>query len=549
LKSSGSPLGYLCFVLHAHLPFVRHPEYADPLEERWFHEALTECYLPLLGVLDGWERDQVDYRLTLSLSPTLVAMLCDPLLQERYARRLDKLIELAERETVRTRWLAHENAAAWHYLGRFRECRRRYEEEYRRDLPAALARHAESGRLELLTCNATHAFLPLLQHQTPVVRAQITVGVGEFRRHFGRPPAGFWSAECGYYPGLDALLAEAGLGFFFMDAHGLLGVSRPPSMRAWAPVRCPSGVAVFARDVESSRQVWNARVGYPGDPTYREFYRDIGFDLDHDYIAPYIHESGLRTATGIKYHRVTGPVELGAKEPYDPRAAAERAVHHGDDFVGKLRDQACRAREELGARLTRPPVIVAPYDAELLGHWWYEGPVFLDRIMRRLCAEPELVAPIAPSEYLARHRAVETVHPSFSSWGEGGFAGPWLNPDTQWIYPLLHDAGDRMVRLARRHADTADDALRRALNQMARELMLAQSSDWAFMIRMGQVVEYGRRRTRQHLDAFKELERQASEGNINLEALAALQARHNLFPALEFEVFAGPNRIQRRRVA
>jgi 1,4-alpha-glucan branching enzyme len=541
-----SPNGYLCLVLHAHLPFVRHPEYADPLEERWFHEALTECYLPLLGVIENWRRDNLPYRLTLSISPTLAAMLGDPLLQVRYIRRIERLIELAEQETVRTRWLPRENAAAWHYLGRFRECRRQFVEQYRRNLLAAFAELAADGRLELLTCNATHAFLPLFQHQTPVVRAQLTVGVGEFRRHFGRAPAGIWSAECGYYPGLDALFDEARLGFFFLDAHGLMTGGRPLSMATWAPARCPSGIAAFARDVDASRQVWNARIGYPGDPAYREFYRDIGFDLEHDYIAPYIHESGLRTSTGIKYHSVTGPVDLGDKQPYDPAAALARASAHADDFLARQLAQARRVRKDLGRRVTRPPLIVAPYDAELFGHWWYEGPMFLDGIMRRMAARPGEIAPIAAGQYLARHPPAETVQPSFSSWGEGGYAAPWLNTETHWIYPLLHDAGDRMVRLARRHADTGDEALRHALNQMARELMLAQSSDWAFMIRMGQMIEYARRRTNVHLDAFKDLERSIEKGNIELADIDALQSRHNLFPALQFEVFAGPDNIQSR---
>jgi 1,4-alpha-glucan branching enzyme len=310
-------------------------------------------------------------------------------------------------------------------------------------------------------------------------------------------------------------------------------------------------VAVFGRDAASSRQVWNAHVGYPGDPVYREFYRDIGFDLEHDYIAPYVHESGLRLATGIKYHRVTGrDVGLGEKAPWEPGVALERAAHHGDDFVGKLRDQALAARARLGSGAP-PPLVVAPYDAELFGHWWHEGPAFLDRVMRRLAGDPDGVRPTTPSAYLAACPPSHRMQPAFSSWGEGGYAGPWLNHATQWIYPMVHAAGDRAMALARRHAGTDDPLLRRALNQMARELFLAQASDWAFMIHMGTNGDYPRRRVTGHVEAAERLARQVQAGSeagdgsgaIDAEALTTLEECDNLFPTLRFETLANSPKI------
>ena len=390
------PQGYYCLVLHAHLPFVRHPEYEDSLEERWLYEAITESYLPLLKIMEGWQRDRVDFRLTLSLSPPLLSMLADPLLQERYLHHINRLIELAESEVTRTKFIPELQSSALHYCQSFQDCHDTFENKYQRNLVRAFAHFQETDNLEILTSSATHAFLPLMQHQTTSVRAQIRIGVETYAEHFGAPPKGFWNAECGYYPGLDNLMNQAQLKFFFIDAHGMLQANHRPKYGIFAPVACPSGVAAFGRDVETSRVVWNAQVGYPSDPLYRDFYRDLGFDAEFDYISPYLHESGRRVATGIKYHRITGKVPLGKKEHYNLAAARKRAEDQALEFVTGREQQVQR----LGELMDRPPLIVSPYDAELFGHWWYEGPIFMDQVMRLMCATREVVAPITPSEYL-----------------------------------------------------------------------------------------------------------------------------------------------------
>ncbi len=527
-----TPVGYQCFILHAHLPFVRHPEHEDPLEERWLLEAVTECYLPLLGVIDGWRRDGLPWALTVSLSPTLLSMLRDPLLMDRYRRHLERLIDLARREVTRTRLSEGLAPAARHYLARFEACRRDLDERWGGDIAGALAGFAAEGRLELLGGPATHPFLPLLLHEPESVRAQLRVGLDEFERQLGRRPAGAWIPECGYAPGLDALLLEAGIQHTFVEAHGLLA-AWPPQPGVHQPVRTPAGLRVFGRDPETSRQVWNAQDGYPGDPAYREFYRDIAHDLDRQWLGPLL-PAGVRVDTGIKYHRVTGPVGLGEKQYYDPAAAREQIELHAEHFVRSRAEQAA----ELAMREGHAPVIVSPYDAELFGHWWYEGPDFLDAVMRRLCAQDSAVAPITPGRCLELMEMAGPAQPCFSSWGEGGYAGVWLNEQTEWIYPRLDEAARRLRSLARRHQHNPDLQARRALDQMARELLLAQASDWPFLIRMGNAPHYARERICEHMGALERLARGVERGAINEADLAALEMRDNIFPKIDFTIYA-----------
>ena len=294
--------GYLALVLHAHLPYVRHPEHEHFLEEHWFYEAMTETYVPLIHVFEGLLADGIDFRLTLSLSPTLAAMMRDSLLLDHYARRLDLLVELGHREVERTRGDQALGPLAHMYRDRFTRVRETFR-RYDGDLLRAFRGFQDAGRLEIIACTATHMFLPLADRNWAACHAQIELACREHERHFGRRPAGMWLAECGYVRGVDELLRESGVRDFFVDTHGILFADRRPAYGVYAPLYCPTGVAAFGRDVESSKQVWSAQEGYPGDGLYRDFYRDIGYDLDLAYIGPYIHPDGIRHATGYKYQR------------------------------------------------------------------------------------------------------------------------------------------------------------------------------------------------------------------------------------------------------
>jgi len=524
--------GYLAIVLHAHLPFVRHPEAEDFLEEDWFFEAVTETYIPLIRVFNGLVKDKVDFRITVSLSPTLISMLQDPHLQHKYVRHINKLVELSEKEIQRTEWDGQFNRLAHLYHDFFLEARRLFVDEYKLDLVNAFKRLQEQGRLEVITCCATHGYLPLMEMERRAsVRAQVKVGVDVYEKAFGKKPVGIWLPECGYNPGDEEVLKEAGIKYFFVDTHGILFGTPRPKFGVFSPYLTKSGVAAFGRDMETSKAVWSAIEGYPGDYFYREFYRDIGFDLDYDYVRPYINGDGIRINTGIKYYRITG--NTNHKEVYIPEAAREKAAAHAGNFMFNREKQI----EFLsGMFQDRKPIIVAPYDAELYGHWWYEGPQWLDFLIRKSKYDQNVYKMITPGDYLKLYKSYQVLTPSLSSWGWKGYSEMWLEGSNDWMYRHLHKMVERMVESAKAHPG-ATGAVRRALNQMARELLLAQSSDWAFILKTGAHGPYANARFQEHAAHFTELYEEVKENHINEEYLKACEEKYNLFPGIDYLIY------------
>jgi 1,4-alpha-glucan branching enzyme len=520
--------GYLCLVLHGHLPFVRHPEQEEFLEEDWLYEAITETYIPLISVFEGLLRDKINFRLTLSLSPTLLGMFQDTLLQERYIKHINRLIELANKEIERTRLQPEFNRLSLMYLGSFLDARAVFQ-RYHRNLAYAFKNFQDAGNLELITSGATHGLFPLMDVVKSSVRAQVRVAADYFQQTFGCKPKGLWLPECGYNPGDDEILKESDIRYFFVDAHGILHGSPRPKYGVFAPVYCKSGVACFGRDLESSKQVWSSIEGYPGDYYYREFYRDIGFDLDYDYIKSYIHPDGHRINTGIKYYRITqGGNE---KQPYLPDKAKDKAAEHAGNFMFNRQRQIEYLYDVMG----RKPIIISPYDTELFGHWWFEGPQWLDFLIRKISCDQDIIKLITASEYLTENPKNQVITPSMSTWGWKGYNEVWLQGCNDWIYRHLHMASRRMTEMATRFPK-ANGLLKRALNQLLRELLLAQSSDWAFIIAVGTHTTYALRRTKEHLLRFINIYESIESDSINEAWLADIEYKDNIFPDIDYRV-------------
>ena len=529
------PPGYLAFILHAHLPYVRHPEYDEFLEEDWLYEAITETYLPLLDTLYRLADDQVPFELTISLTPPLCHMLRDPLLQERYTRHLERTLSLARNELRRTHDAPEVNEVVRLYHDRLTRAQQGWEQRWKRDLVSAFAALQERGVLEIITCAATHGFLPLMDTYPEAVRAQIHIAREHYRSIFGRDPRGIWLPECAYFAGLEAVLAQEEIRWFVLDSHGLMFGQPRPRYAIYAPVFTPAGPAAFARDRESSRQVWSAEVGYPGDPAYRDFYRDVGFDLSHEYLKPFLGPDEQRKFTGLKYYRITGRGP-GEKEVYRRPWAMAAAEAHASHFMAQRAHQIGQLRQTM----TLPPIVLSPFDAELFGHWWFEGVEWLELFIRKAAYDQQEFSFITPSHYLEQNDTLQLAVPSPSSWGNKGYWEVWLDDSNSWIYPHLHAAARRMTEQARIYAerDPLPPLVDRALTQMARELLLAQSSDWAFLMKTGTAKNYASKRTKDHLLRFTRLYDQVRAELVDEPFLENCEWRDNLFPQLDWRIYA-----------
>lgn len=554
------PTGYFSLILHAHLPFVRHPEYPEFLEEDWLYEAITEVYLPLIFIFQSLHEAGAKPRLAMNVSPPLCEMLADPLLQERYTRHLENLIELARKEEFRTRTENPEfHDVAKMYVENLTSSLHLWNDRYKRNLVNAFRELQDEGVVEIITCCATHGFLPLISTQESR-RAQIEIAVANYKKHFGRQPRGIWLAECAYEPGIEDLLKSAGIDYFIADTHAILYGDPRPRYGVHAPVVCPNGTAVFARDVETSQQVWSAEIGYPGNDLYREFYRDIGWDADYDYIRPHLHAEGERRHLGLKYHRITGrDVPQNRKQPYIPDLAREKAAENASHFIGERIKQAKLLRETFEGH---PPLVVSPYDAELYGHWWYEGPQFIDFFFKKIHFDQSEIECITPGDFLDSGLPIQVQQPTASSWGENGYYKVWINEGNSWMYPYQHSAERKMTELANKFAVqgsksnvqsqenefvtldvghwTLDQQLAtRILNQAARELLLAQSSDWAFQIYQGTTVQYSSRRFQSHIHRFDLLAKMLESGEIDEELLVEIEGRDSIFSEIDYRSFCG----------
>lgn len=539
--------GAFSFVLHSHLPYARMAG-RWPHGEEWLHEAAVDTYLPLLSALHDLAGEGVPFRLTIGITPVLAEQLADADVLRNLDDYIDDLRQRAESDIARferdgdgqrgTVAVFHRDRFSW-LLDQFRN-------RFGRDIIGGFRWLQDNGYVELATSAATHGYLPLFDRDSSI-QGQVATGVRTHKRHFGRPPEAFWLPECAYRPardgraGIEQFLADNGLTTFFVETHTILGgdpvgkaagdaVGRYGEVAQRYTVPPADGrpladrttfqpyyvheprVAAIGRNYATGRQVWSADNGYPGDFWYREFHRKDG-------------ESGLH------YWRVSGPrVDLGEKSLYHPGQAFDRVHEHAAHFVSLVEQQV----REYHAASGKYGLVSAAYDTELFGHWWFEGVSWLQEVLRRLAAS-ETVALTAAAQFVREHPPEEVVELPEGSWGQQGTHFVWMNADTQWMWPLINAAQQRIEDIAARHGGSANPG---ALAQLARELLLLESSDWPFLVTTGQARQYAELRFNQHVERFHQLAGQIEAGVVDVAFLADLVERDKLFPDIDIRDFA-----------
>ena len=572
--ASQKPAGFLTFTLHAHLPYVvNHGTWPHGME--WLHEAAAETYLPLLRVLGRLERDSIGLHCNLNLSPILMEQLAHPIFLAEFPKYVERKIVAAREDEA---FFTQSGEAHYAETARFWQ---RFFTQALDDFQAldgsiieGFKHFHQAGLIEIITCGATHGYMPLLGTDESV-RAQIRTAVQTHIRHIGEHPKGIWAPECGYRPagfwnypvpnadgsptppgferiGVEQALSESNLDFFFVDTHLVEDserISSPYELLRGSIPRDPQTVAmthhdyrslyqpyyvdgsygtsddsgkhyattIFPRDPRTGVQVWSGDTGYPGDANYVDFHKK-------------------RWPGGHRYWRVTGQkVEMGDKEPYDPQQAAARIQVHAAHFVHLVED-ALRN----GANDDVPPILCSPFDAELFGHWWFEGPLWLEAVARLMHRSSTGLELTSCSSYLEKYPRAGFLALHEGSWGAEGANQVWLNPETSWTYTHIYPAEFYTREVCTEGRWRHSELGTKIVQQLCRELLLLESSDWQFLITTGAARDYAELRFLTHNEQFLEMKSiwQAydTDGVLNehqAARLAAIELRDGIFADID----------------
>lgn len=572
-----TPIGYFTLVLHSHMPYVSgHGK--EPHGTDWLHEAAAESYIPILNILNQLVEEGISPKLSLGISPVLAEQLADPSFKEEFIKYLEEKIDSAIDD--RSHFLTYHHAQLANLAKFWQEFYDKtledFQVKYNADLVGAFKKLQDDGHIEIITCAATHGYFPLLSQDTSL-QAQTKMAVRSYTRLFGRAPRGMWLPECAYRPrytwtppvsskagrrpylrkGTEEFLAENGIQYFMIDAHLLKGgkaigvyLQRFEALRKlWGAFssqyqtlpedeektphqayrvssngNTTNPVAVLTRDPETAAQVWSGEHGYPGDGNYLDFHKK--------------HFPGRH-----RYWRVTSSkADLADKLEYDPKSAAVRIPENAAHFVKLVQDRLKIEFQKTG----KPGILCAPFDTELFGHWWFEGPQFLYHVLKGIAetSEESGVKLATGSEFLDSVKPEKTIAIPEGSWGEGGFHYIWLNEWTQWTWKHIYDAEVELQELIEEYGNNPDTRIQEVLKQCARELLLLQESDWQFLISTWSARDYAEMRLIQHHQNFVRLTllvehlakgSQIDSGEWNFYLDCAKQDR--LFPDIELNWF------------
>ena len=524
----------ISFVLDAHVPFVKEYRKDDDLsqagEEGRFFEYVSETLLPLLGVLERLENDHVPFCIGLAVSPVLMFLLGDEHLQNKFMLYTDKQIEFGKQELERTAEDPEMNKLArMYYLG-LMDKKTAYTERYNRNILKAFDSFRRRGKVEIMASSATNAFLPFISHNAETLQAQMEIPASGYRRYFGNVPQGFWLPALGWTGAIEPYLRAYNYTYTIVDSHGLLYGKPLPEKGSFFPVKTQNGTFILARDFYAVRDIEKMS----NDEIYMNIDRDVGYDLPPEIVSPFLSAEGERHKTGYKYWaRVYDHSGNNADTVYDIKSASDKVTEHAKLFL----ENTVARLEEASKHMEEAPISLYANSAGCFGNLWHEGPQFIETLFRLAQGFRDLQF-VTPSSYIFSQKlnSLQVVEPEFSSWGVNGYAETWLDTSSDWIYRHLIRSMERMTELAERFPD--DSGLKeRALNQAAREILLAQSSDWPSLLHRQESTEFARNNAENALRNFTTIYEALGSNYISTEWLTTLERRHNIFPNINYRVF------------
>ncbi|HEY0565959.1 MAG TPA: 1,4-alpha-glucan branching protein domain-containing protein [Terriglobales bacterium] len=561
---------YATITLHAHLPYVvNHGTWPHGLE--WLLEAAAETYLPMLRAFRELEQLGSPLRANINFSPILCEQLRHPVFRAELPRYLQRKVEAARQDQIyfQKNGDAHLVSVAQFWEQFFEQDQKDFE-ALGGDILKGFQYFDETGQISIITCAATHGYFPLLGFDS-CISAQVKTGVATHKKHFGKAPKGIWVPECGYRPagewsypvpwsgesnvpqpfyrkGVEQFLGADGIDFFFVDTHLVETSARftpydmliggvpvaleeesdephPSLYRPYlvdGPGRPDVNVAIFPRDPRTGTQVWSGDIGYPGDPVYLDFHKK-------------------RWPGGHRYWQVTNSkIDMALKTPYYPQHALDKTRSHAAHFASITRD-VLAAQPQDG----NPPILTSPFDAELFGHWWFEGAEWLKNLAIEFGRESSPVKLISCADYLEHFQPSGYLQLPEGSWGKNGNNFVWLNENTSWTWTHIYPAEEAVRQMAKSGMWRKSPEATRLAKQICRELLLLESSDWQFLITTEAARDYAEKRFNTHLDQFRVLidawRRYESGQPLSAETLLSLseiETRDSVFEDIDPQLWA-----------
>jgi hypothetical protein len=514
----------LLFIFHAHVPYIRHTDDNEPLEANQLYEMLLYGLLPFLRMCSRLDADAVPFKCALVISPLLCEMLKSPFCQERYCSYLNRQIAFAQQELQRTAGEPQEDMLR-QYLDFLMLNREDFNVLYKKDILSGINCFAAKGCIELLATSATPCFFPFYQNMPEVLTVQIEQGLSSFRENFGTVPAGFWLPSMGYDTGLDSVIKSYGLDYTVLESQSFLFADRPPVNGVFSAAMGESGLVFLGKDSAAYADIAHPETGFYLHSDYLDTDRDAGFELDEQALAPLFDVQKGRRTTGFCYHRRDG---VG----YDIATGARQAEKDAEQFIANRDAVLTEAANLIDAD---PLCSVSVLPLSFLGKTWMEGLWWLEAVFRKLALRHDMHCAL-PAEYLKKVRRIQSITPFYASNLPSGYADELINSSNDWMFPRIQKATERMIDLAGRFPN--DQGLKeRMLNMAAKELLLAQSTDWPLMTDAQTSVEYAAAECEEHLDVFTDVYDSLGSGSVGTDRLIKREKEYPIFSEMNYRFF------------